>query len=196
VAVPAVSRPQDVYTWFLRTLLTPESPEGSAAHQAPAGGRDGQQGEAAQPCVRIEASRSSADSAGVAAERSAEACMGEQGELRQRMLEYALLLIGRKWDRMDAAAALDCLPGDIMRRSHGCVLQVRLSLQPVLCLSPTALAARPLHTVQRPACAFLFMSAPSCSCCVFESVQCIRLCALAAAPGCACGHTRAAGAGS
>ena len=55
------------------------------------------------------------------------------------VLSYVLLLIGRKWARMDAAAVLGCLPDTVtlremsssvaamstgmMRRSHGCKLQ-------------------------------------------------------------------------
>lgn len=56
-------------------------------------------------------------------------------------LQHGLMLIGRKWDRMDVAAALDCLPGStqladmsqclramsigMLRQSHSCTLQAR-----------------------------------------------------------------------
>lgn len=59
-------------------------------------------------------------------------------------LQHGLMLIGRKWDRMDVAAALDCLPGStklseldrclsamsigMLRQSHSCSLQVRFTI--------------------------------------------------------------------
>jgi hypothetical protein len=60
------------------------------------------------------------------------------------VLHHGLMLIARKWDRMNAAAVLDCLPDDLllrdmstclaamsigmMRRSHSHTLQVRRGL--------------------------------------------------------------------
>lgn len=75
---------------------------------------------------------------------------GAAGEEAAATLQYVLLLIGRKWERMDVAAALDCLPAGtkfsdmgacvsvlsmgIMRRSNGRTLHVRLP--PARCLLP------------------------------------------------------------
>lgn len=74
---------------------------------------------------------------GGAAERSSTGTSGDTADA----LQFALLLIGRKWERMDVAASLDCLPSEtrisdmgacvsalsvgIMRRGNGRTLHVR-----------------------------------------------------------------------
>eukprot|EP00892_Ulva_mutabilis_P012193 jgi/Ulvmu1/9346/UM050_0098.1 len=118
VSVPAVQQPRDVYTWVLRTLLHPPD-HAQQERQDNAGGR----GEAG----------SAAGTPGADAEAKTEAAA---------TLQYVLLLIGRKWERMDVAAALDCLPAGtkvkdmgacvsalsvgIMRRSNGRTLHASL----------------------------------------------------------------------
>lgn len=129
VSVPAVSQPQDVYTWLLRVLLA--TPDGQTQRGAAGGDQ-------------VEAS----------------------------VLSYVLLLIGRKWERMDAAAVLGCLPDSVtlremsssvaamsvgmMRRSHGCKLQARPLVFPPLQPNPapcdTAGSSAHATSVCRAAC--------------------------------------------
>ena len=113
--IPGVAKPEDVYTWLLKCLLhSPVSPH-SVDHSS-------------RSVVQERANRSSSRVATGAA------------------LEHALMVIGRKWERMDVAAALECLPGNVglrtmgpcltamstgmMRRTHSCTLQVRVSAAP------------------------------------------------------------------
>jgi hypothetical protein len=119
--VPNVSKPEDVYTWLLRSLL-------DAAH-APA--RD-----------------AGAATCSIASVSSQAHSTQDENEYRERALRHGLMLIGRKWERMDAAAVLESLPDitslrdmagclaamstGMMRRRHSCTLQARPQ-QPAAC---------------------------------------------------------------
>lgn len=150
-SVPGVRRPEDIYTWLLRTLLTPLEATSTS----------GISGTSSTPAQSPGALPPRSPQTAASPSTSTSAAEIVYSTHQQDFLEYALLMLGRKWERMDAAAALDCIPGDtplqrlgpciqamsvgIMRHSHGSTLHVRIS-STVCCLIEAVLHTRVLQS--------------------------------------------------
>lgn len=174
--IPGVKRPEDIYNWLLRTLLSTPEPPTTPTFSTPGSSSKSK----LPPKTPLSPEASTSNSAGASTSKGTTYASGTSGSSNadgaaanapntletqeQKLLEYAMVLLGRKWDRMDVAAALDCLPQDthlntfgpcisalsvnINRHGHTCTLNVRTPPPPPPTPEPPlSLLLCPLHSL-------------------------------------------------
>jgi hypothetical protein len=152
ISTPCVSKPSDVYTWLVRSLLDIPQHDPDVSKQ---GGRSWGGRTCTGELTGSEGGMRTRNVANNITELKLQAQGGGlsavNGMRQQKMLPYVLHLLESKWDRLDAAAALDALPGRcsfrdvsgslaamstvMARRSRSCQLQVCPLLRSPACVT-------------------------------------------------------------